>query len=82
MDNEFDRYNVSKKKKKNKNKSDGSSKDKKDKNDKKDKKDKKITNEDLIDPNTNLTDIQRVMKKNRELMLENRELKKKLSNYE
>tara|TARA_X000000950_G_scaffold115458_1_gene145034 strand:+ start:1647 stop:1877 length:231 start_codon:yes stop_codon:yes gene_type:complete len=76
MDNEFDRYNVSKKKKKNKKKSDGSSKDKKDK------KDKKITIDDLIDPDTNLTDIQRVMKKNRELMLENRELKKKLNNYE
>jgi len=76
MDNEFDRYNVSKKKKKNKKKSEVSSKDKKDK------KDKKITIEDLIDPNTNLTDIQRVMKKNRELMLEIRELKKKLNNYE
>lgn len=70
MDNsEFDRYEKSNNKKNKKNK-------KKLKQDKKEK--IKFNIDDLIDPNKELTDIQRVMKKNRELMLEIEILKKKL----
>lgn len=71
MDSEFDRYDKSdiKKKKKKSNKS----------KDHKKEKHKKLTIDDLIDPNKELTDIQRVMKKNRELLLENETLKAKLN---
>ena len=74
MDSEFERYNNSDKKKKKKKKSNKSK-------DHMKKKNKKISIDDLIDPNTELTDIQRVMKKNRELLLENEILKAKLKNY-
>ena len=66
MSEEFDRYNTKKEKK---------DKDKKKR--RKEKKDRKIVDEIAVDPN--LSDIQRVMKRNRELMAENELLKKRLS---
>jgi len=72
MDSEFERYDKSDVKRKKK-KSDKSKEHKKSKSN-------KISIDDLMDPNKELTDIQRVMKKNRELMLEIQNLKKKLNN--